>query len=352
MKTNMPLSKPIRRLIAETERMLDTEILLLRKPDAAPEGTLIDVYTYNIDKNIIIFPASYIGLLKDFIIAKQCNYLLLKGAAAQTGGYRVCSFNEDTVTTGMHQIYLDALKDEAKKEKKLPVKKLLDMLFLLYRQFHEDISELPWNPIVNARIYHQMEHLRKTQLYLLLKEGKKDMDEMEDMLDVLPRRYFVLDKSMFYARDLYLAKALPADKLMPVVNIPQMKKFNHLEVKEMLTTRWTQTAWYQSKVFGDAMLTIMEEHLNINWDEESSLDYYAGLYRSGVDLTNSLLGYMSMEDWFIWEKPQHLLAAEEKMAGHEQAALKRLFGDLIEDTGETRADRERSVIFGDNNTGS
>ena len=43
MKTNMPLSKPIRRFIAETERTLDTEITLLRKPDAAPGGTLIDV---------------------------------------------------------------------------------------------------------------------------------------------------------------------------------------------------------------------------------------------------------------------------------------------------------------------
>jgi len=336
MKTNMPLSKPIRRLISGTEQMLDTEITLLRKPEADPGGTLVDVYTYNIDKNIIIFPASYIGLLKDFIIAKQCTRLLIKGAAARTDGYRVCSFNADSVAAGMRQIYLDALKDEAKKEKKLPVKKLLEMLFLLYRKFHGDISELPWNPIVNARIYHRMEQLRKTQLYILLKDGKQDMDEMEDMMEVLPRRYFVLDKSLFYARDLYLAKVLPADKLMPVVNIPQMKKFNHLEVKEMLTTRWTHTAWYQSKVFGDTMLTIMEKHLNVDWGAENSIEYYAGLYRTGVGLTDALLGYMSMKDWFIWEKPQHLLAAEENMAGYEQGALKRLFGDLLEDPADQR----------------
>ena len=332
MKTNMPLSKPIRRLIAETEKLLDTEVTLLRKPDANPEGTLVDVYTYNIDKNIIIFPASYIGLLKDFTIAKQCTHLLIKGAAARSpGGYRVCSFNQDSVTAGMRQIYLDALKDEAKKEKKLPVKKLLEMLFLLYRQFHEDISDLPWNPIVNARIYHRMEQLRKTQLYILLKDGKKDMDEMSDMMEIVPRRYFVLDKSLFYARDLYLAKTLPSDKLMPVVNIPQMKKFDHLEVKEMLTTRWTHTAWYQSKVFGDNMLTIMEKHLNIDWREETRLDYYTKLYQTGVNMTNALLGYMTMKDWFIWEKPQQLLEAQEHMAEYEQGALKKLFGDLIED---------------------
>jgi len=332
MKTNMPLTKPIRRFIAETERMLDTEVTLLRKPEAPPGGTLIDIYSYNLDKNIIIFPANYIGLLKDFVIAKQCTHLLVKGAAAKTGGYRVLSYNADSVYTGMRQVYLDALKDEAKKEKKLPVNKLIDMLFIMFRQFHEDINDLPWNPVVNARIYHRMEQLRKTQLYILLKDGKQDMDEMMDMMEIIPRRYFVLDKSMFYARDLYLAKTLPADRLMPVVNIPQMKKFDHLEVKEMLTTRWTHTAWYQSKVFGDNMLTIMEKHLAVDWGAEPSLEYYASLYKVGVNLTNALLAYMTMKDWFIWEKPQHLLAAEQAAPSYEKAALKKIFGDLIEES--------------------
>ncbi len=162
MKTNMPLTKPIRKVISDTERLLDTEITLLRKPEAAPGGTLIDVYTYNVDKNIIIFPANYIGLLKDFVIAKQCTHLLIRGSAAKKSRYRVLSYTPDTVYNGLRQIYLDALKDEAKKEKKLPVKKLIEMLFMLYSQFHEDINELPWNPIVNARIYTRMEQLRKT----------------------------------------------------------------------------------------------------------------------------------------------------------------------------------------------
>jgi len=332
MKTNMPLTKPIRRFIAETEHMLDTEITLLRKPEADPEGTLLDIYTYkNLDKNIIIFPASYIGLMKDFVIAKQCTTLRIRGAAAKTSGYNVLSYDQESVAHGLRQIYLDALKDEAKKEKKLPVRKLIEMLFILYKQFHEDINELPWNPLVNARIYHRMEQLRKTQLYVLIKDGKKDMDEMMDMMEIVPRRYFVLDKSMFYARDYYLAKTLPSDKLLPVVNIPQMKKFDHLEVKEMLTTRWTHTAWYQSKVFGDAMLTIMEKHLAINWAAETSLDYYSTLYKTGINLSNELLGYMTMKDWFIWESPQHLLDAELKSPEYEKGALKKIFGDLIDD---------------------
>src|SRR5512138_3816412 len=131
MKTEIPLSKPIRRLLNQTEEMLDTQISLLRQPEADPGGTLVDVYTYDMEKNVnvIIFPAQYVGQLKDFIIAKQCTHLLIKGAARKKSQYKVLSFTEDSVYRGMRQIYIDALKDEARKEDKdkLPVNKLIQM---------------------------------------------------------------------------------------------------------------------------------------------------------------------------------------------------------------------------------
>src|SRR5208337_420847 len=178
MKTEIPLSKPIRRFLTSTEEILDTEISLLRQADAEPGGTLVDIYTYDIEKNVIILPAQYIGLLKDFVIAKQCTNLLIKGAAAKKSRYLVCSYTEDSVYRGMRQIYLDALKDEAKKETKLPVQKLIQMLFILFAHFNDDINELPWNAIVNASVYHRMPKIRKTQLYHVMKESKTDMDEM------------------------------------------------------------------------------------------------------------------------------------------------------------------------------
>jgi len=335
MKTEIPLSKPIRRFLTSTEEILDTEISLLRQADAEPGGTLVDIYTYDIEKNVIILPAQYIGLLKDFVIAKQCTNLLIKGAAAKKSRYLVCSYTEDSVYRGMRQIYLDALKDEAKKETKLPVQKLIQMLFILFAHFNDDINELPWNAIVNASVYHRMPKIRKTQLYHVMKESKTDMDEMMEQETIVPRRYFVLNKAMFYARDMFLAKTLPADELMPVLNIPQMKKFNHLEVKEMLTTRWTQTAWYQSKVFGDNMLAIMERPLNlVKWDAEPTLDYYFDLYKIGVNLTDNLISYMTMRDWFVWEEPKHLLEAHKNKEEFEKKALKKIFGDLITDAWE------------------
>jgi hypothetical protein len=334
MKTEMPLSKPIRRFLTHTEELLDTEISLLRQPEAEPGGTLVDKYTYDMDTNVIIFPAQYVGLLKDFIIAKHCTHLLIKGAATKKGGYKIVSYTEDSVYNGLRQIYLDALKDEAKKEKKLPVHKLIQMLFILFSQFNDDLNEIPWNAIMNASVYHRMPKIRKTQLYHIMKESKNDMDEMMEHESIVPRRYFVLDKAMFYARDMFLAKTLPADELMPVLNIPQMKKFNHLEVKEMLTTRWTQTAWYQSKVFGDNMLAIIDKPLGlVNWkEEEPTLDYYYDLYKVGVLITDNLVSYMTMRDWFVWETPKHLLEAHENKEAYEKEALKKIFGDLITDT--------------------
>ncbi|MDO8874357.1 MAG: hypothetical protein Q7V05_16775 [Methanoregula sp.] len=335
MKTEMPLSKPIRHFLNTTEELLDTEISLLREPDAEPGGTLIDCYTYDIDRNVIIFPAQYIGLLKDFIIAKHCTHLMIKGAAAKKGSYHVCSYTGDSVYRGMRQIYFDALKDEVNKKDKLPVQKLIQLLFILFSHFNDDVNELPWNTIVNASVYHRMPKIRKTQLYYVMKESKNDMDEMMEQEEIIPRRYFVLNKAMFYARDMFLAKTLPADELMPVLNIPQMKKFNHLEVKEMLTTRWTHTAWYQSKIFGDNMLEIIDKPLSqVNWSAEPSLDYYYELYKIGSNLTNQLLSYMTMKDWYVWEEPKHLLMAHDNKEEYEKNALKKIFGDLIADSWE------------------
>jgi len=206
------------------------------------------------------------------------------------------------------------------------------MLFILYNHFYEDVNDLPLNSISNAMVYHRMPQIRKTQLYHVMKEGKADMDEMMEQVSIVPRRYFVLNKAMFYACDVFLAKTLPADSLKPVINIPQMKKFDHLEVKEMLTTRWTHTAWYQSKVFGDNMLEIFSKHLDfIDWIAKPTLDYYFDIYKLGVNLTNHVLSYMTMEDWHIWESPKHVLDAHQKKIEYEREALKRIFGDLVFD---------------------
>jgi len=135
---------------------------------------------------------------------------------------------------------------------------------------------------------------------------------------------------------MFLAKTLPADELMPVINIPQMKKFNHLEVKEMLTTRWTHTAWYQSKVFGDNMLDIIDKPLGpVKWNDPPTLDYYYDLYKVGTLVTDSLISYMTMRDWYVWEEPKHLLASHEKKGEWEKKALKKIFGDLISDAWES-----------------
>jgi hypothetical protein len=41
---------------------------------------------------------------------------------------------------------------------------------------------------------------------------------------------------------------------------------------------------------------------------------------------------MSMKDWFVWEPPKHLREAQARKAEYEHAALKKIFGDLIEES--------------------
>jgi len=49
-------------------------------------------------------------------------------------------------------------------------------------------------------------------------------------------------------------------------------------------------------------------------------------------MTNHFISYMSMKDWFVWEPPKHLLEAQARKADYENEALKKIFGDLIEES--------------------
>ena len=63
-----------------------------------------------------------------------------------------------------------------------------------------------------------------------------------------------------------------------------------------------------------------------------TLDHYLELYKLGVNLTNHLMSYMTMKDWFVWEEPKHLLQAQEVKGEYEKKALKKIFGDLLGDS--------------------
>jgi hypothetical protein len=41
-----------------------------------------------------------------------------------------------------------------------------------------------------------------------------------------------------------------------------------------------------------------------------------------------------MKDWYVWEKPKHLLTAHDNKEEYEKKALRKIFGDLISDSWE------------------
>jgi hypothetical protein len=134
MNDTYHLSDDLNDLISHVENVLGTGITLRRQENIPEQGVLIDDYTYGNGKNLILFSGSELGMLKDFVIAKNCLVLLYRGIAAQKGEYKVLSFNYGSAVLGMKQIYLDILKDENTRDLELSrKKKMIFPLFILFR---------------------------------------------------------------------------------------------------------------------------------------------------------------------------------------------------------------------------
>ncbi len=326
-----PLSRSLITLIELTERLLETEITIRCLKDAPYRGVLIDPYTHETDVPVIVASTSYLGMLKDYVIARHVVTLLLRGAADARGDYRVLSYDQDSVACGMRQIYLDILKEDSTRGRRIETKHLLQILFELFSYFHEGLAEVPWDVIVNRWLYLHCPKMRQAQLYYLVKESKRDMAKLLEFKETLPHKFFVVSKAIYYARDLYLAEVLPSIDLEPVKNIPQMRRFENLGLKEMLTNRWTRSSWYKTKLVGDRMVVSLRDTFAGERETIKDLTYFKMIYDEGRSITDLWSTEMHMNDWFVWSDPtRHIEAgrAGEKM---NREALVRIFGGLLVD---------------------
>jgi hypothetical protein len=319
------LSPPLKALLEFTESALDTEILLSRRMDVPPHGLLVDDYTFATGKNIIAFPGSTLGMLKDFIIAKNCVHLLFRGMAAKKGQYRVLSFTQESAIRGADQIYLDTLKDENTRNMEIWRKKQL--IFYLYMLFHETLSNLPWSVLANILIAKKYPMMRNAQIYSLVKESMRDMHDLVPAKEFLPQRYFVMHNGLYYGRDMILAYFLSENKLNPVINIPELQKFRNLDVKEMMSVRWSRSPWYHTKIVGDAMSNVLKLSLTVDFERPFDDELFSDLYRQGEEIANRWMVMMAMPNWYLWEPPEHLREAQKQKDLIEKATQAHVFGD-------------------------
>lgn len=324
MTTPRAISPALRELISHIEELLNTEVIIHREAEAPPYGLLIDIYSHNVNKNVIAYSNSQLGLLKDFVIAENCIRLLMRGISHKSGNYRILSYDSQSAAKGMYQIYLDTLKDEKTRELEIWQKK--KMMYYLYMLFHESLIDLPGTILSNIYITKECPMLHNAQAYFLIKESMRDMHELVTFKDMLPRRYFVMHNAMYYARDMFLADITAEIKLNPLINIPELQKFRNLDVKEMMTYRWSQSYWYHTKIVGDAMSNIVRMAINLDFSRERSSDFYADMYSAGIDITNRWLVMMRMQGWYMWEPPEHLRSAEQHSREIEQEATQAVFG--------------------------
>jgi hypothetical protein len=167
--------------------------------------------------------------------------------------------------------------------------------------------------------------LRNAQVYHLIKESMRDMHDLVPVRDYLPQRYFVMHNGMYYARDMILAYSLSEFKLNPVINIPELQKFRNLDVKEMMTHRWSRSIWYHTKMVGDAMSNILKLTINIDFERQGDEQYYLDTFECGVDIVNRWMAMMAMQGWYVWDTPDHLRDANQRKDVIEKIAQKRVF---------------------------
>jgi hypothetical protein len=326
-----PISRSLTTLIELTEQLLETDIMIKRMKDGPYRGMLIDPYTHDTDIPVIVVSTAYLGMLKDFVIARHVVSLLLRGSAELRGDHQVLSYDTDSVYRGMRQLYLDILKEDSKRGQRIETPKLLKILFELYTYFHEGLAEVPWDIIINRWLYLHCPKMRQAQLYYLVKESKRDMAKLLEFKDTLPHKFFVISKAFYYARDLYLAEILPSIDLQPVKNIPQMRRFENLGIKEMLTNRWTSSSWYKTKIVGDRMVVSLRDTFAGERETIKDVNYFKAIHDQGRVITDLWVSEMHMDGWFEWAPPaRHLehVRDSERMS-HE--ALVRIFGALLAD---------------------
>jgi len=325
MENKYEISSSLQSLLDHVEDELDIQIHLVRKQDAPRKGLLLDAYTYEGARTVIAFSNQQIGMLKDFVIAQNAVRLLLKGVAAKNNAYRALSFTPESATHGMEQIYLDILKDEKTRHLDFWMKKKL--MFYLYMLFHETIVDLPWMMISNIVVSKMCPVMRNAQVYYLMKESMRDMHDLVSFKDYVPRRYFVMHNGMFFARDIVLGELMSELKLNPMINIPELKKFKNLNLMEMLTHRWQKNPWYQTKLVGDAMVTLTKELKMAERLADPTPDTYFDIYKLGEEITDRWMSLMQIEKYYVWGTAQEQQDALARQNEFESIARMQIFGE-------------------------
>ena len=318
------LSPVLRELLEWTERTLGIEIQLSRRTDVPPQGLLIDEFTYGTGKNVIAFSSALLGTLKDYTICRNCIELLIRGCAAKRGDLRVLSFSKESTLAGCRQIYLDILKDESTRN--LPVYQKKQLVFLLFMLLHEVFSEMPQKLLADLVISQRYSLLRNAQVYFLLKESMRDMHDLVPVKDFLPQRYYVMHNSIYYARDMVLALVLSEHKLNPVINIPELQRFRNLDIKEMMTYRWSRSPWYHTKVVGDALANMLKRTISIDFGRDLSEDYFHELFVLSTEIPVKWGVMMGLQDWFLWDTPEGLRNVRASQAALEKFVREDIFG--------------------------
>jgi len=131
---------------------------------------------------------------------------------------------------------------------------------------------------------------------------------------------------MYYGRDMLLAFVLSEYKLNPVINIPELQRFKNLDMKEMMSHRWSKSPWYHTKMVGDALSNILKLSITMDLQQDLSEQYFRDVFAVNRDILARWWVMMGMQDWFVWESPAHLKEALTTQPALEAQVKSEIFG--------------------------
>jgi len=114
--------------------------------------------------------------------------------------------------------------------------------------------------------------------------------------------------------------------LNPVINIPELQRFRNLDVKEMMSHRWSRSPWYHTKMVGDALSNILKLTITMDMERDFNEEYFREIFALSREILSRWGVMMGMQDWFVWESPAHLKAALAAQQGMESAIQQEIFG--------------------------
>jgi hypothetical protein len=115
--------------------------------------------------------------------------------------------------------------------------------------------------------------------------------------------------------------------LHPEINIPELRAFRNLDVKQMMECRWSTSPWIHTKIVGEAMANLMDIAISPSLDQKPDRQFYQDIGSYTTTAIHRWITIMSMQDWYFWDSPVSYRNSLKNREDIRQVAMEKLFSE-------------------------